>query len=64
MSSEVVDTKLKTSLPELRLEKIDTKNLSIRLNETTHVIKLILGDLVEDEDPRPRTDLQTIDNTI
>ena len=34
--------------------KILIENPSIRLNETTH--KLILVDLVDDEDLRPRTD--------
>jgi hypothetical protein len=34
--------------------KIMIENPSIRLNETTH--KLILVDLVDDEDLRPRTD--------
>ena len=49
MTSDVFDTKFKTSLPGIRLENIGWK---IRRSVSTkrHTVKLILFDPVEDED--------------
>jgi hypothetical protein len=54
---KLFDTKLKTSLPDLRLENIGWKNpgRSVR-NELTQTDP----DLVDDEDLRPQTDLQRL----
>ncbi len=46
MTSEVFDTKLKTSLPELRLEIIDKKSGFVRYQRT----QLILVDPLDDEE--------------
>ena len=51
--------KLKTSLPDLRLENIDTKNPGWSVRNELNNDQLILVDPVEDEEveeTRPRTD--------
>ncbi len=54
MMSKLFDMKLKTSLPDLRLENIDTKNPGwfVRNERTTNNDQLILVDPVDDEEIR------------
>jgi hypothetical protein len=63
MSESLIIKVKETSLPDFRLEKIDWKIDPSRRNDTRwSTWSWSLVDPVDDEDLRPRTDLQTNDN--